>query len=114
MTKSYKKIFTSDSSVLDIVAFMEQIPYTKYWLEIRKYEESLSEAQRKYYFGVVIDTLLSSETYKGYSKDDLHMLMKIRYLKTDEDILSETQTGDAAESLLRIYRLFQDLTIINS
>jgi hypothetical protein len=114
MSKVYKKIFNKDASPLEIIEFVHQVDYEKYWLSIKKYEEALSEAQRDYYFGVVIKILSETEVYRGYQKDEIHLLMKIRYLKTDENILQSTTSGDPSEALIRIYRLFEDLTITQS
>lgn len=114
MSKAHKKIFLKDASPLDIIGFVGSFDYEKYWLCVEKYEEALSDAQRNYYFGVVIDTLAKSETYRGYTKDEVHWLMKVTYLKTDEDILESTKDKEPAEALIRIYRLFQDLTITSS
>lgn len=114
MSKAHKKIFHKETPVLEIMDFLGQFDYEKYWLCIEKFEEALSDAQRNYYFGVVIDTLAKSETYKGYTRDEIHWLMKVTYLKTDEDILESTKDKEPAEALIRIYRLFQDLTITNS
>ena len=112
--KSFQKIFNRTDSPLEIIEFVSQIEWDKYWVEVRKYEEALSEAQRNYYFWVVIKQLSMSETYKGYSKNDLHMLMKIRYLQDDQEILTKVRDQEPAEALLRIYNLFQDLSITQS
>lgn len=109
-----QKIFHKTDSPLEFIQFVSQVEWDKFWVEIRKYDEALSEAQRNYYFGVVIKTLSLSETYRGHSKADIHMLMKIRYLQDDQDILQKVKDQDPWEALLRIYNLFQDLTITTS
>lgn len=114
MSKAHKKIFHKDSPPLDIMEFVTSFELDKYWVIVKKYEEALSDAQRNYYFGVVIDTLAKAETYRGYTKDELHLLMKVRYLRTDEGILDATAMEDKSEMLIRIYRLFEDLTITDS
>ena len=86
-----QKIFHKTDSPLDFIQFIEESQWDKFWVEIRKYDEALSDAQRNHYFGVVINTISKSETYRGHSKGDIHMLMKIRYLQDDQDILTKVK-----------------------
>lgn len=81
-------------------------------ISVEKYEESLSPAQRKYYFWVVVTSCMADEQWGGYTKDEVHHELKIQYLPDYQQLLEELWNyDDLTEMMKRFLNLHHDLTI---
>jgi len=79
---------------------------------IEAYLELLSEAQRGYYFGVVVASCMKSERWAGKTKERVHMELKTLYLPDYEELLSQfTPWMTIPEIVQRFLTIYHDLTI---
>jgi len=70
---------------------------------------SISEKQRKYYFGVVVPYVMEKQ-WEG--KEATHLYLKSRFLPDYEELLQKIQwTTDIPDMLARFLSLHHDLTI---
>jgi len=52
-----------------------------------EYEKPLTDPQRKYYFVCIEYMRNNSEAFAGYTKDELHVALKVKLLTDPEDVL---------------------------
>lgn len=82
---------------------------------VKKDVGTISEKQRWYYFWVVVDIC---REYHGYSKDEMHQLLKRSFLPDYEDLLTQLaghkeDIDDVRLIMARFLSLYEDLTITN-
>ena len=66
----------------DFVKQLSKLGNCKVKIEVKKYRKSISEQQRKYYFGCVIH--LISE-YTGMSRETTHYVLKEKFIKNTKE-----------------------------
>jgi len=104
-------ILAKFSALLDAVfAYFTDSEYVT--VEIKPELPSISEKQRKYYFGVVVAIVMD---YHGMTKDQAHQHLKRSYLPEYEEILDQMiqceDKGDMKNMLVKFLALYSDLTI---
>lgn len=87
-------------------------------ITVEPYEETISEAQRGYYFGVVVNTCSKDEKYRGKNRQDIHTELKVQYLPEYEELLASfsgrLEKSDIQDLLEKFLLLYHDLTITTS
>ena len=87
-------------------------------ITVEPYEETLSEAQRKYYFWVVVDTCSKDEKYRGKNREEIHTELKVQYLPEYEELLKQfswmLEKSSVQGLLEKFLLLYHDLTITTS
>ena len=97
-----------------ILNYIETRKDGEYTCEVEKYNECLSERQRKYYFGVVIPTCAKDEAWRGYGKTEIHETLKTLYLPDYEAFLAQFDDmgkPNIKDVMQRFLLLYHDLTI---
>ena len=91
--KFYGKIQSGKMSVLQqwrMGLWIKQQPDMAVEIEISKASNKRSTQQNAYYWGVVLPILCAH--FEGYTKDEMHDAMKIKFLSLHEDNPEKLQT----------------------
>jgi len=79
-------------------------------ITVEKYEEHLSENQRKYYFSVIVNWVAE---YHWFWKEEAHIELKTEYLPDYEDFLKEMEWLEVTKMMQKFLEIYHDLTITN-
>ena len=99
VTFKFKKI----GKILENKAFIEYFKTLKdgeYRIEICKWRNKRSDLQNKYYWGGVIPILSEELGYENYEKEELHEILKAKFLKDFKNVGKERIDYSKSTTLL--------------
>jgi len=71
-----------------VIAYCSTIKGEDIKITFEKWTAPLTDPQRKYYFGVCLAYMINeSEAFAGYTKDELHLALKVKLLTDPEETL---------------------------
>lgn len=107
------KLIRSEITLDDFANIDNQVKKLgKALITIEKYEEHLSENQRKYYFWVCVATCMADEQWSWYTREEIHHELKIQYLPEYDKLLKDMwEETNITDMMKRFLNLYHDLTI---